>query len=133
MFAFATLLLFFLLVRLYPESPLSWERTLLACPICLAVYRFTFAGVRCGHNVIHQNSPFSSLRAASLSVAALNMDDSTFSMSSNVIILVVNLGPCPPITPPKPIQCGACGVFAVTVHRPSSFVSPTFRDEPSRA
>jgi hypothetical protein len=37
--------------------------------------------------------PFPSLRAASLSVAALNMDDTTFSMSSNVIIFMINLSP----------------------------------------
>jgi hypothetical protein len=58
------------------------ERALLACPMCLPDHLFSFPGVRCGHNVIHQNRPFSSLRAASLSVADLNMDDTTFSMSS---------------------------------------------------
>ncbi len=41
---------------------------------------------RCRHNVIHQNGPFSGLRPASLSVAGPNLDDITFSMSSNVII-----------------------------------------------
>ncbi len=85
MFAFAILLLLLFLLRLYRKIVPS-ASTLLACPICLAVYRFTFVDVRCGHNVIHQNSPFSSLRAASFSVAGLNMDDNTFSMSSNVII-----------------------------------------------
>ena len=43
------------------------------------------------HNVIRQSRLFSSPRAAALSVAALNMDDTTFSMSSNVIIFIVNL------------------------------------------
>ncbi len=48
---------------------------------------------RCRHNVTHQNGPFSSLLAASHSVAALNRDDTTFSMSSNVIIFMVNRSP----------------------------------------
>jgi hypothetical protein len=63
----------------------------------------------CSHNVIHQNRPFSRLHAPSLSVAGLNMDDTTFSMSSNVIIFIVNLRPSPSTGPPKHFQYGVCG------------------------
>jgi hypothetical protein len=74
----------------------AWERTLLACPTLLPCYRLSSARTHplralSRHNVTHQNSPFSTLRAASLSVAALNTDDTTISMSSNVIIFMVNL------------------------------------------
>jgi hypothetical protein len=55
-------------------------------PSCLVPLR-----ARCRHNVIIQNRPFSRLRAAFLSVAALKRDDTTFSMSLNVIIFIVKL------------------------------------------
>jgi hypothetical protein len=38
----------------------------------------------CRHDVIHQNGPFSSFWPASLSVTDPNLDDTTFSMSTNV-------------------------------------------------
>jgi hypothetical protein len=53
-------------------------------PSCLVPLR-----ARCRHNVIHQNRPFPGLCASGLSVAGLKRDDTTFSMSSNVIIFMV--------------------------------------------
>jgi hypothetical protein len=59
---------------------------------------------RCNHNVIHQNGPFSGPLPASLSVAGPNLDDTTFSMLSNVIIFAGRLSHPPswshPQTPP---------------------------------
>jgi hypothetical protein len=70
------------------------------CVLCAFVVKNPYAVLYCAitlphraqyrHNVTHQNGAFSSLRAASLSVAALNMDDTTLSMSSNVIMFIVN-------------------------------------------
>ncbi len=130
----AALLHLFLLIRLYPESPLSWEPALLVRPRCLADHLFSSPGVRCGHNVTHQNSPFSSLRAASLSVAGLNMNDTIFSMSSNVIIFIVNLFPSPSGSHTKTLQMwlnmahsDAPRRWSFFVLHPSSFLPHPFK------
>ena len=116
-------------MSLAPQAPmvgvglLAWTacvgRALAMKPLCIAVlHRAVILPPRaqCRHNVTHQNEPFSSLRAASLSVGALNMDDATFSMSSNVIIFMVNFPPPPlPTCLPhtlKKFRCGECGVLA---------------------
>ena len=79
------------------------------------------------HNVIHQNGPFSGPRAAFLSVAALNMDDTTFSMSSNVIIFIVKLRPVPSCTSPSASHLAKRGG---AYHRPPSTV---YRPPPGTA
>lgn len=122
----AALLLLFLLIRLYPESPLSWERMLLACATCLADHLFSFPGVRCGHNVIHQNRPFSSLRAASLSVAACKLMTYIIAMYINVHDFMVNLSPLPSGTPRKTpplwLNVAQSDHPVVAVCRTSSFI-----------
>jgi hypothetical protein len=86
------------------------------------------------HNVIHQNRPFSTLRAFSLSVAGLNMDDTTFSMSSNVIIFMVNLFPSPSGSHTKTLQMwlnvahsDAPRRWSFFVLHPSSFLPHPFK------
>jgi hypothetical protein len=107
----------------------------LACPTLPASHLPSFAGVshKCmnpfilrlirahsRHDVTHQNRPFSSPRATSISVAALNVDDSTFSMSSNVIIFMVNLRHLLPWEPTRNAfnvaRCGSTSRRAV-LHR----------------
>jgi hypothetical protein len=92
--------------------PAASECALLSCPEWPICHSFSSAGLprartneymrrsvhaHSAHNVTHQKRPFSSLRVSSLSVADPNIDDSTFSMSSNVI----NLCPLPSATPLK--------------------------------
>ena len=87
--------------------------------------------MQCRHNATHQNGPFSSLRAAALSVAALNTDDTTFSMSSNVIIFMVNLSPSLSGNPQKHSQQHQMRLSAtipfVAVCRTSSLIPHPFK------
>jgi hypothetical protein len=118
-------------------------RISLACPALPASHLPSFAGGRykcmnpfilrlirahSRHDVTHQNRPFSSLRATSISVAALNVDDTTFSMSSNVIIFMVNLRHLLPWEPTKNAfnvaQCDhpVRGRLPYFIPHPSSFI-----------
>lgn len=82
-----------------PQAPmvgvglLAWtacvERALCALamkPLCVAVLHRAIIlppRAQCRHNVIHQNVPFSGLRAASLSVAARSLMTKIIAMSIN--------------------------------------------------